>query len=261
MKISQLVEPVKSEVKQPFERKLARARQLIRMYCSLCPRGAAVSCSFGKDSLAVLFLVREVMPNVPVVFNNTLCQYHETYELRDRLKEEWHLNLIETKPVDGWTFFKIAEKYGLDDGQKYRDACCDKLKDKPMRQIIRQYGFKYNFTGITAIESRVRMWRICQGGTHYYSKKDGVLRIHPIAYWTPEEVWSFIDQVQIPVNQAYEKYGVDRVGCVPCTSHKGWREQLARVNPRMYKLVQERFFGQKILAGDLNPSIGSVNRS
>jgi len=246
MKLSQLAEPVKSEVMRPFEEKLRRAEKLIRMYCGLIPKGGFVSCSFGKDSTVVLYLVRKVRPDIPVVFNNTLCQFRETYELRDRLKKEWNLNLIETKPLNGWTFFKIAEQFGLDDGKKYRDGCCDRLKDGPTRQVIRQYGFKYNFTGVTAIESRTRMWRICQGGTHYYSRKDGVLRIHPIAYWTPGEVWRFINRVQIPVNEAYKKYGIDRVGCVPCTSHKGWREQLAKVNPKMYKLIQERFFHQKV---------------
>lgn len=249
MQISQLVEPVKSEVKKPFHMKLARARQLIRLYCNLCPKGAVVSCSFGKDSLVVLYLVREVMPGVPVLFSNTLCQFQETYELKEELCRKWRLNLIETKPADGWTFWKLAEKHGLDDGKKYRDACCDNLKEKPMRKAIRKHGFKYNFTGITALESRTRMWRICQGGTHYYSRKDGVVRIHPIAYWTPDEVWSFLTRAQIPVNRAYENYGLDRVGCVPCTSHRYWRAQLARVNPKMYNYIQEKYFGQKTLMG------------
>ena len=246
MKISQLVEPVKSEVERPFEEKLARSRQLIKLYCSLCPKGGVVSCSFGKDSLVVLYLVREIMPQIPVIFNNTLVQFKETYELKDKLKEEWQLNLIETKPLDNWTFWKIADEIGLDDGKKYRDACCERLKDGPTRKAIREYSFTYNFTGITAVESRVRMWRICEGGTHYYSKKDGILRIHPIAYWTPKEVWDFINGDSIPVNPAYKKYGIERVGCVPCTSHKYWRKQIAKVNPGMYKHIQEKYFGQKV---------------
>lgn len=248
MKVSQLVEPVKSEVERPFKEKLANSRQLIRLYCGLCPKGGVVSCSFGKDSLVVLKLVRDLNPRIPVIFNNTGVQFKETYELKDRLKEEWKLNLIETHPLEGWTFWRVADEKGLDDGKKYRDTCCEKLKDGPTRRAIKECNFTYNFTGLTAVESRVRMWRICEGGMHYYSRKDGILRIHPIAYWTPEDVWNFISRVRIPVNEAYQKYGVERVGCVPCTSHKLWREQMAKVNPKLYKHIQERYFGQKVFA-------------
>jgi len=241
------MEPVKSEVEKPFKEKLKKAKTLIRLYCRMCPRGGFVSCSFGKDSVVVLSLVLEENPSIPVVFNNTGVQFRETYEFKDRLAKEWNVNLIELRPVEGWSFWRIAEEKGLDDGKKYRDACCDYLKEIPLRRLIKKMRFRYNFTGITALESRTRMFRICQSGTHYYSKKDGILRIHPIAYWTPEEVWNYIHEQGLPYNPAYEKYGIDRVGCVPCTSHKGWREQLAKVNPKMYAFIQEKFFGQKIL--------------
>jgi phosphoadenosine phosphosulfate reductase len=243
MKPASLPQPIRAEVEKPFSEKLARAKQLVRAFAKR--DGAFVSCSFGKDSTVVLWLCLKENPDITVVFNNTGVEFPETLELKERLKAEWRLNLVETKPKK--SFWQVAEEHGLDFGRKYRDACCGALKEAPTREVVGKLGLKFNFTGLTALESRVRMWRLCGSGESYYSRKDGVWRIHPIAYWTPEEVWQFIRENSLPVNSAYEKYGLERVGCMFCTSHVGWQKQVSRVNGKAYSLIQERFFRQKLL--------------
>lgn len=246
MKIKQLVPSVRLEVEKPFEKKLERAKELARIFIGLAQEKSCVSCSFGKDSMVVLWLCRQELPEIPVIFNNTLVQYKETYEFRDRMKEEWNLNLIETRPSK--TFWEIAKEKGLPDGSKKgTDSCCYYLKDKPFVEVVKKHGFKINFTGTTALESRLRMWVACQRGLFYYNRKQNITRINPIVFWTPEEVLNFTTRVQIPVNPAYEKFGIDRLGCVPCTSHKFWRKQLAKTNPKMYEFIQKRYFHQRLL--------------
>jgi len=243
MNVASLPQPVRAEVERPFGEKLSRSRQLVRLFARR--EDAFVSCSFGKDSTVVLWLCLQENPNILVVFNNTGIEFPETVELKERLREEWRLNLIETRPKK--SFWQIAEEHGLDDGKKYRDACCDALKEAPTMEVVRRLRLKYNFTGMTGLESRTRMWTVCERGAAYYSRKNGVWRIHPIAYWTPSEVWRFIRENDLPVNRAYEKYGLERVGCMFCTSHTGWRSQLSRVNRKVYGLIQERFFKQSLL--------------
>ena len=242
MKVNQLLPSVRVEVEKPFQEKLDRAKKLVKLFAD---KNACVSCSFGKDSTVVLWLCLQENPKIHVIYNNTGVEYPETLAFKEKLGHAWNLNLIETLPSK--SFWQVANEKGLDDMKKYRDACCDALKSRPMRRVLKKHGFRYNFTGLTAVESRVRMWRLCQQGDNYYSRKDGVWRVHCIAYWTPKEVWDYIRRVQIPVNPAYEKYGLERLGCVPCTSHKFWRRQLAKVNYPMYKLVSEKYFGQKLL--------------
>ena len=252
MKVSQLVPSVRYEVEKSFEEKLRRAKELIHIFGDLAQDKASVSCSFGKDSMVVLWLCRQELSDIAVIFNNTGVQYKETYDFKERMKREWNLNLIETKPIR--TFWEVAKDKGLPDGSKYDpirnvrgDSCCYYLKEKPFLDAVRKHGLRLNFTGTTALESRVRMWVACQRGMFYYTQKEGMTRINPIVFWTPGEVLEFTNQVQIPVNPAYEKYGLDRLGCVPCTSHKFWRKQLAKTNPKMYRLIQEQFFHQKLL--------------
>ncbi|MEM3466024.1 MAG: phosphoadenosine phosphosulfate reductase family protein [Candidatus Jordarchaeales archaeon] len=244
LKPSQLLSEVKAEVERPFEEKLERAVGLIRLFAD---RDACVACSFGKDSLAVLWLCLQENPNIPVVFNNTGVEYFETLEFKEQLARDWRLNLIETKPETSYWQVMESLKGRIDDGRKWVNKCCYELKEKPFKRVVREYGFKFCFTGLTALESRARMWVACERGMQYYSRKDGVTKVHPILYWTPEEVWRFTREKGIPVNPAYAKYGLNRIGCVPCTSHRGWRAQLAKVNPAIYKHVMERYFKQRLL--------------
>jgi phosphoadenosine phosphosulfate reductase len=259
VKITQLLPQVRAEVERPFQEKLARARQLIKLYAH---RNACVSCSFGKDSTVVLYLVRDLNPQIPVIFNNTGVEFQETLEFKEQLKREWNLNLIELKPEKSFWQIMDPKQVKIPDGSKTakpyyyskhtHDRCCYYLKEKPFKDYVKG-RFNFNFTGITAMESRQRMLRACEKGMEYYHKTHGLLKVHPILYWTPDEVWRFIEENSIPVNPAYQKYKIDRIGCVPCTSHKEWREQLAKVNPKMYQFIQERFFGQKLLQQEAKP--------
>ncbi len=245
-----LLPAVRFEVEKPFEEKLAKAQMLLKMWGKVAPVKPFVSCSFGKDSTVVLYLALQVNPNIPVVFNNTGVEWKETLEFRDYLRAEWHFNLIETKPKT--SFWEVMEKtkrkhLHQDDGKKHSNLCCTALKHGPLHRVVKEYGFTHSFTGITAVESRHRMFTACERGMEYFSKKDGFTKIHPILYWTEEEVWRFTKENNIPVNPTYAKYKLKRIGCVPCTSWKNWRKQLARTNPAMYRLIQERYFGQTLL--------------
>jgi len=247
MLISQLKEPAKTEAMKPLDEKIKLSKKVIDNFITLYSGECVISCSFGKDSMVVLYLIRQFDKNVAVLFSNTLCQYLETYQFRDKIVKQWNLNYYETKPVNDWTFYKIAEKYGLPDGNKGSDHCCDRLKEIPFRNLIKEKGWKINFTGMTALESRNRMFIICNRGQDYYSKKDTITRVHPIAYWTENDVWAFIEREEIPINPAYEMYSIPRLGCVPCTAHKKWREQLASVNLKLYAKISEDYFNLPLL--------------
>jgi len=245
MKPSQLHEPAKTEVAKPYEEKLKLTEKIIDNFLFLIKR-CFVSCSFGKDSMTVLHRIRKHRPDIPVVFNNTLVQHPETYVYLKKMKELWNLNLFETLPVEGWDFFKVADKFGLPDGKKKSDRCCDYLKIRPTQQLVKEQKWEVNFTGTTVLESFNRMFHICERGSSYLTTK-GVIKAHPIAYWTEDEVYRYIKENEIPLNPAYSKYKIKRLGCVPCTSYKIWREQLPRMNFKLYKIISERYFDQPLL--------------
>lgn len=244
LSLIELPREVRAEVEKPLSEKLEKARQLLKLWLKM---KSYVSCSFGKDSMVLLFLALEFRKDVPVVFVNTGVDYQETLAFKTEISRAWNLNLIEVKPKI--TYFQVMNRVKergrkLDDGSKNSNICCYHLKEKPILHLTREMGFTHCFTGITAMESRKRAWTACSKGQEYYVKKHEITKIHPILYWQPEEVQQFIREEGIPVNPVYQKYGIPRTGCICCTCYRGWKEQLARVNPKLYKLIMGRYFDQ-----------------
>jgi phosphoadenosine phosphosulfate reductase len=224
----------------PYHHKVSDSRQMVEGAIDKHGDKIAVACSFGKDSTVILHLAREVDPDVLVVFNNTLIEFRETYALRDRLKDEWNLNLIETRPKKG--FWQCVDEYGYPKirFKKKEPACCDYLKLNPMVEVVKENGLQAIMTGLNADESYQRKWVFAWYGDFYEMEKRmpwPVWKYHPIAFWSEEEVWRYIRENEIPENEAYKKHKIARVGCRFCTAHIGWEKQMARTDPAVYRKI------------------------
>lgn len=240
-----LLDELKPLVERPFAEKFLQTQGIIARNLHEHWGKAVVAFSGGKDSALVLYLVRQLDPTVAVIFNNTGVEYPETVRYVHELATTWDLNLIETKPKK--PFWKCAEEYGFPEGTKHgkhkSPRCCYYLKEKPMLDQIRVHGWEAIFDGITLVESWVRMFNARDKGTCYFHKHWKVQRVHPILYWTEEEVFAFIKSEGIPNNPLYSQ-GLNRVGCMTCTAYKTWEAQMAVQNPKLYTLIKLRKDGQ-----------------
>ena len=216
----------------------------------------AVACSFGKDSIVVLHMALKYEPKVKVIFCNTGVEFPETIRYKEKIAQEWDLNLIETKPIK--TFWQCIDDYGVPQmrgkGNHRVPKCCIYCKEKPALEAYRSSGVNTILTGITAAESRQRDFlikrydnmddsvdnvRFC--GQRYYIRTENIWKYHPIAYWGEAQVWHYIDNNAIPINPVYEKWGgiYDRVGCLPCTAYKDWEQKLSKTHPKLYLRLKE----------------------
>ena len=242
-----LLKEVAEKVNRPFELKLAETRGIIACHFEEFGNKVAIAFSGGKDSEVVLYLCLQVAPNVPVVFNNTGVEYPETVRFIARLAEEWDLNLTVTHPEK--SFWQCIEQYGFPKASRKSNArCCYWLKEKPALLAFRNKACLGYLTGETATESRLRMWAALKG-TCLHLKSAKLCKIKPILWWTVPEVWQFIHDNGLPFNQAYLK-GAERVGCMPCTAHKKWEEQMQRVNPKLYRMIKLRKDNQYVMTLD-----------
>lgn len=214
------------------------------------PEKCAVACSFGKDSMAVLHLVRQSYPGILVVFCNTGVEYPQTLAFRTKIVKDWGLNYCEAKPENGDNFWAITKKYGLPgvrlDGKMRVPKCCQLLKDGPGMKAYKAHGIELCFTGITAAESRNRWMLQRRCGDYYFAKTDGIWKCHPIMSWTETEVLEYHKSEGIPLNPLYERFPGTRVGCMPCTSYKSWPERMARTTPDLYRRIQ-KIRGQELI--------------
>lgn len=244
-----LLREVAEKVNRPFDIKLAETKEIIAHHFDEFGDKVSVAFSGGKDSEIVLYLCLQVNPNVPVVFNNTGVEYPQTIDFVAKLVDEWKLNLTVTHPEK--SFWDCIEQWGFPKGKtvrrgKDREHCCYFLKEKPMSKVLKSEGYLGYFTGESAIENRNRMFWARDRGMCLHLKAQNVCKVKPILWWTSDEVWQFIRDNNLPINEAY-KLGAERVGCMPCTAHKFWEVQLRKVNPKMYEIIKLRKDNQYVM--------------
>jgi len=234
-------------------------KELVKEAVDKFGESLAVSCSFGRCSIAVLHMAWDLNPRIKVVFDNTTVQYQETYAYRDFLVKEWDLNFIETFPIR--PFWDVIKEHGLPTirrqyyhsyarmkGQKWKrhtfqektgkPACCWFCKDKPFLNARKEHGIEATLMGLRVCESRARMYFGADYGQAHFTKRHKIMKYNPILFWTRDELVRYLEQHNIPQSEVYTKLGLERNGCMPCTGFLNWEKQLARINPKMYKYVQ-----------------------
>lgn len=198
-------------------------------------KNPAIAFSGGKDSTVVLNLVREIDPNIKAVFCNTGVEHKTTYQYIKRVK-----NVIWLKPKK--SFWDCIEEYGFpkmkgETSGIRQNQCCNWLKDKPMKEYIKENNIDLIFTGLTMAESHQRMMFLKSWGNYGYVKSWKVFKCHPIHDWDEKKVWNYIKNNNLDYNKGYDKDMI-RSGCQPCTAYCSWKERLAKENFNLYAKVQ-----------------------
>ena len=103
-----------------------------------------ITCSFQAEDVVVLHMLRELRPDIPVLFLDTVHHFAQTYTYRDQLADAWQLrvvNLCAAEPSPGlW--------------QTSTDACCAKHKVEPLFSALESYDVW--FTGLRREQSPSR---------------------------------------------------------------------------------------------------------
>jgi len=123
---------------------------------------------------------------------------------------------------------KIADKYMHilhDDFPVYPSyKCCEWMKKRPFEEYSKANGCLGNLQGIRTQEGGARSVgtarRVAKGGKLCTWIKHGQIQKAPIIDWTDEDVEKFIKKYNVPLSEAYTKYGFDRTGCMACPYSK-----------------------------------------
>jgi phosphoadenosine phosphosulfate reductase len=173
------------------------------------------------------------------VFCDTGVEAKETYDYVKTID-----NLITVR--GDRTFWQIVEEHGMPvmkgSGKNRINACCEILKDKPMKKALKDYGWDLLFDGLTQDESwQRRMFLRHYGSYHKVTSWGGVWKCHPIHDWSEGEVWAYLNENNILYNDIYKppRYA-KRCGCQPCTAYLSWEDRLRCENPKLYKLVSSK---------------------
>ena len=95
-----------------------------------------VTSSFQAEDVVLVHLLREVKPDIPVLFLETFHHFPQTLTYRDEIAAKWNLNLINLKAPE--------PSIGL--WQTSTDDCCARHKVGPLFGALEAYDTW--FTGL-----------------------------------------------------------------------------------------------------------------
>jgi phosphoadenosine phosphosulfate reductase len=160
--------------------------------------------------MAVLQLVREHKPDVPVLFLETGYHFKEVYAYRDEMTAKYGLNLVNVMPLE--TVAHQEEKFGKL-YQSQPDQCCKLRKVGPLFAALENYDIW--FTGLRRVQSPTRANLKLHDEFPLPTGKR-LNKVSPLASWTDKDVWSFCREQNIPLLSLYDQ-GYTSIGCQPCT--------------------------------------------
>jgi phosphoadenosine phosphosulfate reductase len=167
----------------------------------------ALVSSFGTESAALLKVMADVDPAIPVVFLDTGWLFQETLDYRDTLTRQ--LGLTDVRSIK-----PLEETLSREDPDKELwftdpDACCRIRKVEPLARALKPFS--------AWINGRKRF----QGGARAdipVVEQDGVrLKFNPFANVSREEIEAIYKSANLPPHPLVAK-GFLSVGCMPCTS-------------------------------------------
>ena len=167
----------------------------------------AVVSSFGTESAALLKVMADVDPAIPVIFLDTGWLFEETLAYRDTLIAKLGLRDVRSiKPSEATLSREDPEReLWFSDP----DACCRIRKVEPLARALKPFG--------AWINGRKRF----QGGARAVIpvvEDDGArLKFNPFANVSREEIAAIYALAKLPPHPLAAQ-GYFSVGCMPCTS-------------------------------------------
>jgi phosphoadenosine phosphosulfate reductase len=166
----------------------------------------AASSSFQTNSVPLLHMISRSAPDMPIFFLDTGFHFPETLAFRDRLVNEYGLNVQTLIAEMGHAGF--LQKHG-ELHQSDPDLCCHINKVEPLDKARR--GLQAWISGIRRDQTAAR------NGTPVFSQlRDGSYKICPLATWSRERVQHYAQTHGLPAHPLADA-GYVSIGCAPCT--------------------------------------------
>ncbi|MFC3550193.1 phosphoadenylyl-sulfate reductase [Lysobacter cavernae] len=170
----------------------------------------ALSSSFGAQAAVSLHLVTRQQADIPVILIDTGYLFPETYRFIDTITDRLTLNLQVYRPQIGiaWMEARLGKLWegGLEGIERYNRL----RKVEPMQRALNDLGVRTWIAGLRRSQSRSR------AHIDFLELRDGRWKLHPLADWSDRDVWSYLQQHDLPYHPLWHE-GYVSIGDVHTT--------------------------------------------
>lgn len=190
------------------------AERILRWAVEQFSPRAVLTCSFGGGGIVLAHMLSRMRPDVPVLFLDTGYHFEETVAFKDEFARRFGLRIITQQPA--LTVDEQTVQYGPRLYERDPDLCCYMRKVEPMTAALRSLDAACWIAALRRDQSRTRQ-SVAIIERHELDDGRQVVKVHPLANWTKEDVWRYIDRHQLPYNPLLDQ-GYTSIGCYPCTA-------------------------------------------
>ena len=172
----------------------------------------ALANSMGAEDMVIVDMLSKINPKVEIFTLDTGRLHQDTYNLIDKIKEKYGINIIVYFP-ENKDLQKIIKSYGPNlfyKSVEYRKLCCNVRKIEPLKRALKILDAW--ICGLRKEQSvtRTEIKKI------EFDSSNNLYKVNPLADWSEKEVWDYIRKNEVPYNALHDK-DFPSIGCLPCT--------------------------------------------
>lgn len=173
----------------------------------------SLACSFGAEDVVLVDMLAKINPKARVFCLETGRLNQETYDLMDRIREKYPIQ-VEILFPEREAVEKMVRAKGMNlfyDSIENRKECCGVRKVQPLNKMLATLDAW--ITGLRRAQSVTRTdMRVVEIDEAHHR----MIKINPLIHWSTEEVWAYLKANNVPTNKLHDQ-GYPSIGCEPCT--------------------------------------------
>ena len=174
---------------------------------------AGLASSFGMEDMVLIDMIAKLNGPLTIFTLDTGRLHEETYELMDRVRSKYGLEIKTYFPDRDKVENLVREKgfFSFRESVDNRKECCYIRKVEPLNRALGE--LKAWITGLRRSQgvTRTDIPKVMEDTDH-----PPLIKINPLAEWTEEQVMNYIIENNVPINVLHKR-NYPSIGCAPCT--------------------------------------------
>lgn len=176
---------------------------------------AAIGTSLQHTGMVQIDLASRAVDDFNVFTIDTERLHEKTYEFHETVQEHYDLEMDVYRP-DPEEVEAMMERHGeylFFDSRQKQQLCCDIRKSHPHDRALEDVDVW--ICGLRRDQSEERS--NVPKAQVVEENDQSILKLAPLADWTEEEVWSYIEEHDVPYNPLFDE-GYKTISCRICTT-------------------------------------------